>query len=182
MTTALDQIVKWYLFVISELSHSALVFILRCISVWLSLSRLYSFISFHYSCFLSFVLQLRLVRHAVPLLMIGCLYYKVCHFLAGLCSSLYCWSHYRTVCKKRKTVRSDMSKGEYLKMEVAEENDNGNWIITRHQKWLLPYYLFCSWRSLNGCHIHTVIFSAVMRCYLKYITRFHTLFYGLNKS
>lgn len=49
-----------------------------------SLCLRYDYIlSFHYSCFLSLILQLRLVRYAVPLVMIGCLYYKVCHFLGG---------------------------------------------------------------------------------------------------
>lgn len=93
--------------VISVLSHSVPVFILRYISVWLSLFQI---IFFHFvtPCSLSLILQLRLVRYAVPLLMIGCLYYKVCHFLCGLRSSLYSWSHYGAVLEKK----NDMRKGK----------------------------------------------------------------------
>lgn len=97
-------------------------------------------------------MQLRLVRYAVPLAMIGCLYYKVRRLFAGLCSSLCRQPRYgaQPVCGER------MRKRKMAEMEVVKENDN------KHS--FLPS---CSFR----CRflMHAVLFSAAMRCHLKHI-------------
>lgn len=94
--------------------------------------------SIHYSCFLSLILQLRLVRYAVPLAMIGCLYYKVCHFLGGLCSSLYRQSHYgaERICVKC------MRKGKWLKWKLWKKMITSNWIITGQWNDFFPCIYF----------------------------------------
>lgn len=155
---------KWYLWAmvpclsaIFVLSHSVLVFIFSYISVWLTFSASDAIIFFHFIIavfFLSF-LQLRLVRYAVPIAMIGCLYYKVWHFLGGLCSSLYWRSHYRAepVCTNCVQRYENRKRPE---MEIAEENDNKQLDHNGIPNYCL-YFIYFAVGCLNGCHIHYYI-------------------------
>lgn len=157
--------------VVSVLSGSGLVLVFRYICVWLSLSLplIWLIHSIHSSCFLSLILQLRLVRYAVPLVMIGCLYYKVCHFLGGLCSSLYCRSHYRAepICMKH------ARKGKWLKWKFWKKITS-NWVfITGYYNGFFPciyfaVYVYYSMQYSNEMLLKTNHY------------RFHILLYSLN--
>lgn len=135
---------KWYLSN-AALSVHYLCYLCLCLSSFLVISLSDSrcpclwydcIFSFYYSCFLALILQLRLIRYAVPLVLIGCLYYKVCHLLSGL---HYIHGLIMELSQFEPTVRW-YQKTKYLEWKFGQKMTTGSWIIWG--KWSFISFLF----------------------------------------